>query len=387
MKRAPRWILIAVAAIAVVWIVRALAGGGRAIPVTVVRVAPGVVDDAVTNSQAGTVESRHTARVGAERAGRVATIPKREGATFRKGDVLLTLEDTTERTRLTAAIRDREALAAALDGFKASERLARSDFDRTSELHAKGLVSAETLDAAQSRLDGATADRKSAEAKLESATSAVAIARDDLAHMRVTAPFDGVVANRLVEVGESVVPGQALLELVDPDHLYVVAPIDELDIGRLRTGLPARVTLDPYPGVTWTGTVSRVSPVVNDVKSQNRTLDVEVDLAPDPTRPRPRPGTSADVEIVLDERSGVLRVPTFSLIEGRRVLVAEKGRAVSKDVTTGIRNWDWTEIRSGLSAGDLVITNLDRQGVAAGARVSAREEASGKSAADSTEAR
>ncbi|HEX7077707.1 MAG TPA: efflux RND transporter periplasmic adaptor subunit [Candidatus Eisenbacteria bacterium] len=371
-RRRLRWIVVLAAAAASVWLGRAFLATGRPIPVQAVRAGRGVVEDAVTNSQAGTVKSRHTARVGAERAGRVASIPRREGSEVKRGDVLLTLDDSTERTRLTAAERDRDALAAAVEGARSAERLARSDFDRTAQLHGTGLVSAETMDAARSRLEGAEADRKSAEAKLAAAESAVALARDDLAHMRVVAPFDGVVSARLTEVGESVVPGQAVLELIDPDHLYVTAPIDELDIGRIREGLPARVTLDPYPGVTWPGTVRRVSPVVNDVLAQNRTLDVEVDLTPAPGRPRPKPGTSADVEIILAERAGVLRVPTFSLIEGKRVLVIERGRAVSRDVETGIRNWDWCEVTKGLEEGDVVVTSLDRTGVAAGARVVAR---------------
>lgn len=367
-----RLALLAAAALAAIWIARALLAGGRAIPVEAVRVERGVVEDAVTNSQAGTVESRRAARLGVDRAGRVAAIPKREGSTVKKGDLVLALDDASERTRLTAAERDREAAAAALDGARSVERLARSEFQRTEELHAKALVSAEAMDAARSRRDGAEADRKSAEAKLASAASAVAIARDEIAHRRVIAPFDGVVSARLVEVGESVLPGQAVLEIVDPDRLYVTAPIDELDIGRIREGLPARVSLDPHPGVTWTGTVSRVSPVVNDVRSQNRTLDVEVDLAPSPDHPRPKPGSSADVEIVLAERTGVLRIPAFALIEGKRVLAVEKGHAVSRDVTIGIRNWDWCEVTRGLREGDVVVTSLDRPGVVAGARVAPR---------------
>ena len=186
------------------------------------------------------------------------------------------------------------------------------------------------------------------------------------------APFDGVVSQRMVEVGESVVPGQQVLEVVSLGRLYVSAPLDEIDIGRVREGLPARVTLDPYRGRVWQGVVTRVSPVVNDIKEQNRTLDVEVEMTSDPSAPEPKPGTSADVEIVLDRRDGVLRVPTNAIIESKSVLVVENGKAVSRDVTTGLKNWDWTEITSGLAEGAAVITSLEKQGVKAGARVAAR---------------
>jgi HlyD family secretion protein len=163
-----------------------------------------------------------------------------------------------------------------------------------------------------------------------------------------------------------------VLEVVSLNRLYVSAPLDEIDIGRVREGLPARVTLDPYRGRVWQGVVTRVSPVVNDIKEQNRTLDVEVEMTPDPSAPEPKPGTSADVEIILDQRDGVLRVPTNAIIESKSVLVIENGKAVSRDVKTGLKNWDWTEGTSGIAEGAAVITSLEKQGVKAGARVAAR---------------
>jgi HlyD family secretion protein len=65
----------------------------------------------------------------------------------------------------------------------------------------------------------------------------------------------------------------------------------------------------------------------------------------------------------------VLRVPTNAVIENKSVLVADHGKAVARDVKTGLKNWDWTEIVSGLNEGEAVITSLERQGVKAGARV------------------
>jgi HlyD family secretion protein len=197
----------------------------------------------------------------------------------------------------------------------------------------------------------------------------VRLARDELAHHVVRAPFDGVIAKRFVEVGEPVVPGQAVLELVSLDRLYVSAPIDERDAGRIVPGLPARVTLDAYPGVEWATTVTRVSPQLETQKEQNRTLEVELDLSRDPLRPPPRPGMTADVEIVLERREGVLRVPTLAIVEGKGVWVAERGRAASRAIVAGVHNWQWTEIRSGLSPGERVITSLDRLGLKPGVAV------------------
>ena len=371
MRLRARWWLIAGGLLVLVFALRATACRPKPIDVEVVKVARGLVEDAVTNSQAGTVKARLRARVGAERAGRVAAIPRREGSRVRRGEAMLLLDRSTADTQLEVARRDLEAASAAA-------LLARQTYDRSAALAKERLVPKSALEAAEADLNGAAA-------RDQRARSAVRLAQDEVDHMRVLAPFDGIVSQRLVEVGESVVPGQPVLEVVSLGRLYVSAPLDEIDIGRVREGLPARVTLDPYRGRVWQGVLTRVSPVVNDIKEQNRTLDVEVEMTPDPSAPEPKPGTSADVEIVLDKRDGVLRVPTNAIIESKSVLVIENGKAVSREVKTGLRNWDWTEVTSGLTEGAEVITSLEKQGVKAGARVAAR--ASAAAPTDSVAAR
>ena len=82
------------------------------------------------------------------------------------------------------------------------------------------------------------------------------------------------------------------------------------------------------------------------------------------------PGTSADVEVVLDTRDDVLRIPTGALLSGGKVLVVADGRRLAlRDVEVGLRNWDASEIRSGLAEGEAVVLSLDRPEVKEGARV------------------
>ena len=104
-------------------------------------------------------------------------------------------------------------------------------------------------------------------------------------------------------------------------------------------------------------------------------MDPHPQFRREPRDPDPRPGTSADVEIILERREDVLRVPTFAVIEGNHVLVVEDGQATERGIRIGLRNWDYTEITSGLDAGEKVITSLDRVQLKSGMRV--REEAPG----------
>jgi HlyD family secretion protein len=377
MKSWMRWALVVAGVVLLIMLLRATAFRPRPIEVQVAVAERGTVEDVVTNSQAGTVRARRRSRLGAERAGRVTAIPFRESARVRRGAVLVQLDASTARTALDLARRERDVQRAQVESARAAYALARIEHERAQSLHAQDVISQGEMDRIRTRFEEARAALAAAEATTSRADASVRLADDDLAHLQIAAPYDGVVAQRLVEVGESVVPGQPVIEIVSPESLYVSAGIDEVDIGRLHMGLPARVTLDPYRGLTWSGRVSRVFPVVDDRLEQNRTLTVEVDVDPAPDRPQPLPGTSADIVIVLDERSDVLRVPTFAVIEGRRVLVVENGRAVAREVTTGLRNWQWTEITGGLEAGEPVITNLDKQGVKAGVAVKAtsREDA------------
>ena len=150
--------------------------------------------------------------------------------------------------------------------------------------------------------------------------------------------------------------------------------MDEVDAGLLSVGQVARVTIDSHPGRAFPGKIVRLAPYVLDVERQNRTLEVEVELDDEELATTLLPGTSADVEVILEVRDDVLRVPTYALMEGGRVLVLEGEQLVERQVTTGLRNWDWTEVQGGLEVGAPVVTNLDVTGVVAGAEaVSASE--------------
>jgi HlyD family secretion protein len=80
------------------------------------------------------------------------------------------------------------------------------------------------------------------------------------------------------------------------------------------------------------------------------------------------------VEIILRERKGALRVPTSAIMEGNKTLVFDDGELVERELTPGLRNWDFTEVVGGLEEGELVVTSLDRAEVEAGARAEISED-------------
>ena len=372
------------------------------VPITVFRVATGRVEETVTNSKAGTIKSRRRATLSTEIGGRVVELPVGKGDHVRRGQVLVRLADADYRAQVDVQERALQAAGASADEACRGAEHAERELARSRKLAADELVSQDMLDQAQSQRDMAAASCAAARAQIGQAQASIALARATLAKTVLRAPFDGVVADITTELGEYITPSPPglpippVIELIDTDAIYVSAPMDEVDVGKVRVGLPVRVTLDAFPDKRPMGHVTRVAPYVQDVQEQNRTFEIDVEFDkealsalgagqanPDPAQRRPtsgrtpgrqpaqtlRPGTSADVEVILGVHEGVLRIPTYALLEGDRVLVVREGNLASVAVKTGLRNWEFTEILSGLSAGDAVAVSLDRPEVKPGVPV------------------
>jgi len=249
------------------------------------------------------------------------------------------------------------------------------DLARNQKLAAERIVSESILDEFRARRDVAVSACEAANAREKQAAAAVDLARVNLSKTVVRAPFDGVIADLTTELGEWLTPSPpglpipAVIDLIDPGANYVSAPLDEVDVAKVRDGLAARITMDAFPATSFPGRIARVAPYVLDVQEQNRTFEVEVEFDDAAFAATLRPGASADVEVILGARDGVLRIPSYALMEGNRVLVVNEGTLVARPVTTGLRNWEFTEIVSGLTAGEPVVVSLDRAEVKEGAKV------------------
>jgi HlyD family secretion protein len=358
-------VLVAIAVTAKLTILRA-----KPVPVQVIEVDRGQVEETVTNSRAGTVRARRRAKLSPEFGGQVVEIPFREGDRVNQGQIVLRLEDSLQRARLDLARRELEALQSERRRACLEAERAAREFERNQRLAREEIVSEDLLDNIDSVRQGAEAACTAAEANVSRARAAIHLAQTELEKTVLRAPFDGVVAEVSTEVGEWTTPSPPampvppIIDVLDPTSIYVSAPMDEVDSARVQTGLPARVTIDSFRDRQFTGRVSRVAPYVLDLEAQNRTIEIEVEL--DASEEHPLPGTSADVEVILSARDNVLRIPTATLIEGDRVLVFADGELIERDVSTGLRNWDFTEIVDGLQEHELVVTSLDRTEVAAG---------------------
>ena len=371
-----RTVLLAFAAmVAVVVVLRLTLFAPDPVVVQVAVVERGLVEQTVTNSRAGTVKARRRAKLSPQEGGQVIALAKRKGDRVVAGEVLLELDPSVPLARLALAQRERESAAA--DGRRAclvAERAGR-ELERNRRLAKQGIVSADLLDQVESGSQTAVATCDAARAAEKRAQASIDLATRELEHMTLRAPFDGVIAQLAIEVGEWSTPSPpviqvpSVIDVIDTSSIYVSAPMDEVDSARLGVNLLARVAIDSYPGRRFSGHVARVGAFVLDIEEQNRTVEVEIELDDAAFASSLLPGTSADVEVVLETHENVLRVPSAALLSGDKVLVVDGRTLVERPVEIGLRNWDVTEIVSGVAEGERVVVSLDRPQVKAGARV------------------
>lgn len=368
--------LLVAAGLALYWATRP-----KPIAVAVAEIATGKVETTLANTRAGTVEACQRTKLSTIIGGRIEYLGVKEGDKVAKGQLLLKLwnDDQQAQAELAraqialSARRGDEACIAAVN--------AENEAKRQAELRERGFVSPSKEEAARTEAAVRRAACNTARADVAQAEAKLKATRVEQGRVALYAPFAGTVAKIVGELGEYStpsppgVPTPPAIDLIDDACLYVKAPMDEVDAPKIRPGQTVRITLDALPGRTLPGKVRRVAPYVSAVEKQARTVDIEVDFdRPDEAGPL-LVGYSADVEIVLEARDAVLRIPTAAIQEGGRVLVLAGDRLEERRIRTGLANWEYTEVAEGLQAGERIVTSLERAGVKAGARATAEAKA------------
>jgi len=362
--------LVGIGIAAAVFLLRATVFAPEPIPVRTTTVTRGTIDSTVTNSKAGTIRARQRAHLSTEAGGRVVEITHREGDVVAQGELLLLLNDSTMRAQETQALEAIRAADAHYQEMCITRDQARREYDRKRKLAAQNIVSEDLLEQLLHTYQAAKAGCDAADAERQKVRASRAGVAAELDKVSIYAPFPGVIAEVDVEVGEWVTPSpDGIIDLINRESLYVSAPMDEIDSGRIRLGLPVRVTVDSRPDETYLGKVTRIAPYVLDIEAQNRTVEIEVELDDPEISSSLLPGTSADVEVILQTLEDAPRIPTSALFKGNQVLVVEDGKLVDREVEIGLRNWDYVEIVAGLNEGEVVVTSLDRAEVEAGQTV------------------
>ena len=393
-KRRKRIIYGSIAAVLVLVVagvlIAATSGGTKIDPSKLAKVDKGDLAKSVVAT--GKIEPITKVEIKSKASGIVKKLYVDYGDKIKKGQMLAELDRDEIRARVDQARAQLEAASASLSGTRADLERAKVDaegpdvpmlkraYDRAQGMAKEGVVSASALDDAEknyvmsvNKQNVSKAQLQVLQAKIGQAEGQVAQDRanlkqleEQLSYTTIESPIDGIVLSRDVEIGDAVssilVLGSSatlVMTLGDTSEVYVKGKVDESDIGKVYLGQPARIKVESFKDKTFTGKVTKISPMGVE-KDNVTTFEVRVSI----NNPEGvlKAMMTANAEIILEEHKNVLQIPEGSIIYDKdKKASVEVPEPKAKDgkkkvaVNIGISNGAKTELLSGLKEGDQVV--------------------------------
>lgn len=363
----------------------------------------------------GRIQPETQVRISADVSAKIVALHVEEGDWVRDGQLLVELD----RERYEAAVEQAEA---SVRSTQSQARLvqqnmlkAEKDFDRSKDLVARNLESQSALDTTSAAYQVEVARYQSSLDQVEQARAALKEAQDALSKTTIYAPMAGTISDLNKEAGEMAIGSQfqedIILVVADLTQMEAQVNVDENDIINVEIGQEAQVEVDALFGEKLTGTVYEIANTANstDQGTSNQKTEFEVKISIDSDQvSRLRPGMTASADITTMTKNGVVGVPIQSVavrtvdqlaLENEEIaeagqryradadgfveivfVIDDNGKAVARQVETGIQSDDMIEIRSGVAEGDEVVTGSYRAistDLQNGAEVSVKQETNG----------
>lgn len=365
-------------------------------------------DVQVRVTEVGSVEPQVKVDVKSVLSGKVVALHVREGDRVRRGQVLAEVEPDPSQARDLAQVKN-----SVRDADIAFDE-ARQTNDRNEGLHQQGLLSVQAALESETRFKAAKAARDAAMERykiIEESGVPMGLVQSGISTRRlnVTAPMDGVVIRRPVELGDTVTSGVSsfnagtvIATVADLGSMIIKAGINEVDIGKVRVGQEVKVSLDAFPKTRFGGHVARIAPAAR-IEDKIKVFDIEVALSKDESGapsnkgdaaallPQLRTGMTSNLDVIGDKVASVIAVPVEGIFRKddqeivyvkkpeaptvvakkgffSSVFAAEKSTAPAKVdekdrwkekfearvVETGLSSFDKVEIVKGLQPGDVI---------------------------------
>lgn len=380
-SRLAKWIgrVVFILALIVAGVVARRMWPERPLAIRAAHVQLGTVRDVVSSSTAGEVAPESKATLRAELGGQVVAVAKKRGERIKKGELLARLDPSDLDVKLRQATAAVATAEAQVQQAAARVETMKRQSERATKLLLGGAGTAQVSEDTAAALLESSRALQTVQSQREQALAQLVAAKVARAKADILAPFDGLLTDVHIQLGDSAAPTAPVAHIIEDSRLHVDATIDEADVARVKPGQSAELHLDALPNRTISGRVTRTDPAVKRDLKGARTLTVEVEVS-DLEVARAAgllPGMSANVEILVAEKAGVLAIPS-NLIIGRGLnrfvyaLVPEGKlhRVRKRAVEVGLSNWDRSEIIRGLSAGELLAASLNDKGLDDGVLVS-----------------
>ena len=288
-------------------------------------------------------------------AGRLEQVLVQLGDRVARGQRIAKIEDQELQEQIRQAEAAMQVASATIRQREADLQLARTNVERSRSLFERQLLPKQTLDDNEARYQSAEAALDLAKAQNTQSNARLEELRVNMTNTVITSPVNGFVARRAADPGAFVSQNAPVVDVVDISRVRLVVNVVEKDLKIIRVGDATEVEVDAFPGEQFAGRIARLAPVLDPA---TRTFPIEIEI-PNPTF-RLKPGMYARVAITTGEHADAIVVPTNAVVDegGRRgvYLAQADNTAAFRPVEVGIEQDDLTEILSGVSAGDRVVT-------------------------------
>jgi HlyD family secretion protein len=382
-KKLAVWSIIVLAVAIVVTFVAMKATGKKPeakLPVKVGKAE--VADIQVKVTEVGNVQPEVKVDVKSVVSGKVVEILHRDGDSVKRGETLARIEPDMNQAQSIADVKN------ALTASKIRYDQAKKNYESDHSLFESGLLAGKQNRDSEAEFLSAKQEYEKTEEKyniVERSGIPIAQAVNKFQGSNVVAPMDGIVLTKNVEIGESITSGVSsfnagtvLFSVADVSKMIVKAGVNEVDIGKIKVGMPVKVSLDAYPKISFAGRIDRIAPAVR-IDDKVRVFDVEIRL--DAQGRELRSGMTANIEVNGERKDKVLTVPVESVFQRDGVElvfvkkkldpnsvptkdVKKEGQAPDKDgwkkffdkrtIVTGLSDNSKVEIVKGLKAGEEV---------------------------------
>ncbi len=329
----------------------------------------------------GKIQAVTKADISANVMGQVTKLAVKEGDRVKKGQFLMEIDPRSAKASTEAMQANLQATQSDLISASANLAQARSDFDRAKANRAAGIISTADFERAKTAFETAQAAQETARRRADQAKANLSQSHVGLQNSTITAPMDGVVTARRIELGETAVPGiqnsagTVLVTVSDMSKVEAEMEVDEASIPTVKLAQKAQVRIDAYPNQTFDGEVTEVagSPILKASANEAIKFKVKVWIKNPPLTIKP--GLSAQADIFTGSRDQVLAIPIQSLVtreikakpgevlkpgaprdEEGVWLFGDKGKTKFVPVQTGLLGDLNIEILGGLKGGETVIT-------------------------------
>lgn len=382
MKRKKLWILGGGLAVVLIGGLSVAGTRDKGVPVQVATVGRENLQAKVSAN--GKVQAVKKVDISANVMGQVTKLAVKEGDAVKAGAFLMEIDPARSRATADAQAAASEAAAKDWESAKARLQQAKSDFARAETNRKAGIISLADYEQQRTALATAEAAALAAQRRFDQSRAGLRDATIYLAKSTITAPMDGVVTARRIELGETAVigvqnqAGTVLLTISDMSKVEAEMEVDEASIPSVKLGQEAQVRIDAYPNQTFQGQVTEVggSPILKTSLNEATKFKVKVWIKNPPLTIKP--GLSAQADIFTGSRDQALAIPFQALVmreiklkpgetrqpgaprEEEGVFLMEEGKAKFAAVKTGLMGDLSVEVISGLKGGETLITGPNR---------------------------